>query len=76
MTDALEHAPGAQVRAEVDHGDETVAVWPMPLLAGAGGGLQGIAERTPEGGFRVRATVSVHRPGGAGNQGLQETETT
>ncbi|MET7309805.1 hypothetical protein ACWD7C_10005 [Streptomyces sp. NPDC005134] len=35
-----------------------------------------LAERTAEGGFLVRATVPVHRPGGAGNRGLHETEAT
>ncbi|WP_326606535.1 hypothetical protein OG930_33035 [Streptomyces sp. NBC_01799] len=36
----------------------------------------GLAERTAEGVFLVRATVPVHRPGGAGNQGRHETEAT
>ncbi|MGW9133093.1 hypothetical protein [Streptomyces sp. NPDC055681] len=36
----------------------------------------GLAERTAEGGFLVRATAPVHCPGGAGNRGRHGTEAT
>lgn len=53
---------------------ETVAVWPIVLPSRDGG--WGSPSRTAEGGFLVRATVPVHRPGGPGSQGLHETEVT